>query len=101
MAADTLHAVARIIERLPQPSRMPTARAIGRYAAEHPQGSHAVRIGNPRAERASTWSSAHSAGTLVVAIIRDGAVRTVFLRHAWQPFSREEFDVDTLAVVSL
>lgn len=91
------HALDKIRERLTPAEQQTCVRLLGELPERVPEGSAAVVL--MRVEHRGTPWGEESNGDLVVAIVRDGRVVTVFLRRSSQPLVRESFDVDRVLVL--
>lgn len=96
----TYHAAERMRDRLAclDPASRDMAETMAEtYAAEHPTGSHAVRVAVLQARVGTPWG-ADSNGDTVWAIVRDGAVVTYMFRRRTQPAERAALRVDRVAL---
>lgn len=87
------HAELRCDERLTAQEKTASLQASEIFAAQNPQGSHAILIATMNKIRGQIWSD-ESNGNTIVAVIRDGVVKTIMLRRKSQPFTREALRVD-------
>lgn len=80
----THHALTRMAERFTEQELAEATALLDRFVAEHPTGSHAVKVVTLTAVRGVAWGD-KSNGDVLWAIVRDGVVMTAFLRRASQP----------------
>lgn len=92
-----VHALERIRERLTWAERQLCKRLLEEVVERFPKGSAAVVLMQVD-PRGKPWSD-ESNGDLVVGILRDGRVVTVFMRRSTQPLEPEKFDTDQVLLM--